>query len=175
MVRNMFLLLILVAISSVRTFAQHPILPPPDATRYVAVSEADHDFGNIVYGKEVSYKILIRNVSRDSIKLSHVETSCGCTVPQWKVKKYAPNDTFSIKISFNGYTDGEFKKTVSILFNDSIVKIVRFHGIGMVPKDDNNSNNNGNMGSDETETAYAALDKKYFFGKRMDTFASMMP
>ena len=107
---------------------------PKDASMYVEIDDADHDFGNILFKKPIDYRVHVQNISKDTIVLQNVEVSCGCTVAQWKAGPYAPRDTFSINIGFNGYADGKFIRTVTLVFNDkdknNIVKILRFRGVG---------------------------------------------
>lgn len=110
------------------------VQPPKDASMYVEVDDADHDFGNIQFKKPVDYVVHIQNISKDSILLANVQVSCGCTIPEWKRGPYAPRDTFSIKVKFNGYADGKFVRTLTLLFNDkeksNIVKVLTFRGVG---------------------------------------------
>ncbi|PZP47918.1 MAG: hypothetical protein DI598_10510 [Pseudopedobacter saltans] len=119
-------------------FAQKAVMPlvqaPKDASQYVEIDDADHDFGNIQFKKAVDYRVHVQNISKDTITLANVQVSCGCTIPEWKRGPYAPRDTFSIKVSFNGYADGKFVRTLTLLFNDkeksNIVKVLTFRGVG---------------------------------------------
>lgn len=108
--------------------------PPKDAAIYIAIDDDDHDFGNILFKKPVDYAVHIQNISKDTLVLTNVQVSCGCTLPEWKRGPYAPRDTFSIKINFNGYADGKFMRTLTLQFNDKssspIVKVLRFRGVG---------------------------------------------
>ena len=42
-----------------------------------------HDFGNIVIGKPVVYTFNFTNIGDAPIIISKVETTCGCTVPEY--------------------------------------------------------------------------------------------
>jgi hypothetical protein len=42
-----------------------------------------HDFGNIVLGKPVVYTFNFTNTGTAPIIISKVETTCGCTVPEY--------------------------------------------------------------------------------------------
>ncbi|MES2418870.1 MAG: DUF1573 domain-containing protein [Bacteroidota bacterium] len=42
-----------------------------------------HDFGNIVIGKPVVYTFNFTNTGTAPIIISKVETTCGCTVPEY--------------------------------------------------------------------------------------------
>ncbi|WP_447640197.1 MULTISPECIES: DUF1573 domain-containing protein [Chitinophagaceae] len=110
------------------------VAPPKDASKYVEIDDDDHDFGNILFKKPVDYVVHIQNISVDTLVLANVTVSCGCTIPEWKRGPYSPRDTFSIKINFNGYADGKFTRSLTLLFNDkknsNIVKVLRFRGVG---------------------------------------------
>jgi hypothetical protein len=125
----LFLFFCSILYSSIHAQA-NKIQPPKDAKNYVEVDDDDHDFGQILYGKPVSYTVHIQNIGKDTLTLSNVQVSCGCTVPTWRRGPYAPRDTFSIQVAFNGYTEGRFNKTLTLLFNNDIVKILRFEGDG---------------------------------------------
>jgi hypothetical protein len=42
-----------------------------------------HDFGKIVLGKEVTHTFNFTNVGDAPIIISKVETTCGCTIPEY--------------------------------------------------------------------------------------------
>ncbi|MFT4205362.1 MAG: DUF1573 domain-containing protein [Chitinophagaceae bacterium] len=122
-------------LSAGSTIAQDStVAMPKDASRYVEIDDDDHDFGNILFKKPVDYTVHIQNISVDTLRLTNVTVSCGCTIPEWKHGPYAPRDTFSVKVNFNGYADGKFARSLTLLFNDkrnnNIVKVLRFHGVG---------------------------------------------
>ena len=121
----------------IKAFSQTKLPPPKDASLYVQISEEDHDFGKIEYAKPVKYTLRIKNISKDSLEFDNVMVSCGCTTPEWKPGRYAPNDTFSVNINFNSYDDGQFKKSITLLFNQNIAKIIRFHGETVKSQDNN--------------------------------------
>src|SRR6478672_3562367 len=57
-----------------------------------------------------------------------VEVGCGCTTPKWSPGPYAPGETFRVGIGFNGATDGEFHKVVTLFFNGGLQQVIKFHG-----------------------------------------------
>lgn len=110
--------------------------PPIDGSKYIKIDDADHDFGDIPYGKPVEYPIKMTNISKDTLYLSDIIVSCGCTTPVYKKGAYPPGAEIDMKVGFNGHADGKFNKTLSVLFqdkDDQIVKILRFRGKGVKP------------------------------------------
>lgn len=109
--------------------------PPIDGFKYIKTDDVDHDFGDITYGTAVEYPIKMVNISQDTLRLTNVVVSCGCTTPVYKKGVYAPGDTISMKVGFNGHADGNFNKTLSVLFQapaGQFVTILRFKGKGIV-------------------------------------------
>lgn len=109
--------------------------PPVDGYKYVQIEDADHDFGNIVYGKPTTYQVVMKNISNDTLALTNVDVSCGCTTPQYKPGLYPPGAEIQMTVGYSGLTEGPFHKTMRALFQDSkvglIVKTLRFHGTGI--------------------------------------------
>ena len=109
--------------------------PPLDGYKYIKIDDADHDFGDIPYGQAVEYPVNMVNISQDTLRLTNVVVSCGCTTPQYTKGVYPPGATIHMKVGFNGHSDGTFNKTLSILFEapaGQFVKILRFKGKGIV-------------------------------------------
>jgi hypothetical protein len=99
-----------------------------DISKYIDFKETDHDFGKIPYGKPVEFEVEMKNISKDSIKITNVQVGCGCTTPKWQPGPYAAGETFKITLGFNGYTEGHFEKYVTIFFENGLSKQIKFHG-----------------------------------------------
>ncbi|HEY6976508.1 MAG TPA: DUF1573 domain-containing protein [Chitinophagaceae bacterium] len=99
-----------------------------DITKVVEFKELDHDFGKIPFGKPAEFELDVKNISKDSVKIENVQVGCGCTTPKWKPGPYAPGETFKIGIGFNGATEGEFHKVVTVFLNGGLSQVIKFHG-----------------------------------------------
>lgn len=99
-----------------------------DITKFVEFKDLDHDFGKIPFGKAAGYELEVKNISKDSIKIENVQVGCGCTTPKWSAGPYAPGETFKIGIGFNGATDGEFHKVVTVFLSGGLSQVIKFHG-----------------------------------------------
>ena len=134
--KKYYAILILVIGSVFSATAQQKKLPPPiDGYKYISIDDAEHDFGEINYGTAVEYPVTMVNISKDTVDLSNVVVSCGCTTPQYTKGKYAPGDTIRMNVGFNGHADWLFNKTLSLLFQcpeGQFVKILRFKGKGII-------------------------------------------
>ena len=99
-----------------------------DISKVIEFKELDHDFGKIPFGKPADFELEMKNISSDSVKIENVQVGCGCTTPKWSAGPYAPGETFKVGIGFNGATDGEFHKVVTIFFNGGLQQVIKFHG-----------------------------------------------
>ena len=106
----------------------NPDLAKPDISKILKFSEVDHDFGKIPFGKPAEFDIVMTNISTDSVTLENVQASCGCTTPKWQAGPYAPGESFKITIGFNGGTEGDFAKTVTVYVKGGFMQVLKFHG-----------------------------------------------
>jgi uncharacterized protein (DUF58 family) len=90
----------------------------PDFTteNRITVDKTLHDFGTIrENGGEVSATFTIKNNAKTPLVLTHVTSSCGCTVPNWDKEPIKPGKTGKITATFNPKgRPGPFDKTISI-------------------------------------------------------------
>ncbi len=57
-----------------------------------------------------------------------MKAGCGCTTPKWLPGPYAAGKDFDITIGFNGYTEGQFTKVVTLYFKGGLSQVIKFHG-----------------------------------------------
>jgi hypothetical protein len=131
-----FLLCVLFALTTV-TKAQITTSTTPgvidqkkDINKTLVFTNADYDFGKIVFGKPTEYQVSVKNISGDSVTLQNVQAGCGCTTPKGYTKgeKIAPGATKVVTLGFNGGTNGSFTKFVTFFFDGGLQKQVTFHG-----------------------------------------------
>jgi len=93
--------------------------------------EESHDFGTIEEAggiAEFTFKFV--NSGADSIKLTSVRASCGCTTPFWEKDALMPGDTGKIEVAYNPLNrPGKFNKTVTIRTSgEPETKLLRISG-----------------------------------------------
>lgn len=87
------------------------------------VKETEHNFGKIPQGKPVTYVFTVNNNSKDSLKISNVQASCGCTTPEWEQNKsVAPGGTTKITVGYNAAAEGPFNKVITVTYNGTMSK-----------------------------------------------------
>ncbi len=93
--------------------------------KFTLVEGTHFDFGDLYYG--TAKKILtIRNDGLDTLEISNVSASCGCTGTLMSNDHLAPHDSGALSITFNTKNIvGKAEKAVSLETNDPDHKKVR--------------------------------------------------
>ncbi len=95
----------------------------------LGLTETSYDFGKIPQGKPVTHVFNIVNNGKDSLKISNVQASCGCTTPEWETNKIqAPGEKTRINVGYNAASEGEFLKTITITYNNNQTKQITIKG-----------------------------------------------
>ena len=76
-----------------------------------------HDFGKIPQGKPVSYVFKFENTGSEPLIISKVESTCGCTVPEYTKNPIKPGEKGTISITFDAAQATPFSKMVTIRSN----------------------------------------------------------
>ncbi|MCR5860951.1 DUF1573 domain-containing protein [Flavobacterium sp. J372] len=114
------------------TPAPAPSEVKPVATKASEISWAKdvHDFGTIEKGKPVSYDFTFKNTTKQTILITNVKASCGCTATNYTKTPIKPGETGSVTATYNAASPGSFTKTVTVTTNDSEVnKILTIKGV----------------------------------------------
>lgn len=97
----------------------------PDVIR---LKEDGHNFGKIPQGRPTTYNFEITNTGTEALRLENVQASCGCTTPEWSKEPIAAGASATIKVGYNAYAEGNFKKTVTIFYNGNKTKVLTISG-----------------------------------------------
>jgi len=85
------------------------------------------DFGKIKEGEVAAHNFILKNDSAKPLKITGVNTSCGCTVSEVKLKVLGPGESSAVEVKFNskGYA-GAVQQFVYVN-TDSVDKpVIRF-------------------------------------------------
>jgi hypothetical protein len=77
-----------------------------------------HDFGEIEKGKPVSYEFTFVNTTKETVLITNVKPSCGCTATNYTKTPIKPGEKAVIEATYNAASPGVFQKTVSVTTND---------------------------------------------------------
>jgi hypothetical protein len=103
-----------------------------DITKVFEFTNADYNFGKIVYAKPTQYDLFIKNISNDSASVDNVQVGCGCTTPHFdRGKKFGPGETTKITVGFSSNAMGAFTRNITIFLNGgAYTKSATFRGEG---------------------------------------------
>ena len=87
-------------------FAQTAEIPQTDSLpahrkTVITYDSAFYDFGAVRQGVMVKRTFRFTNTGADSLVVSDVKTTCGCTVPEWPKEPIPPGGKGEIKVEFN--------------------------------------------------------------------------
>ena len=81
--------------------------------------EKEFNFGDVLEGKTVVHDFVIFNEGGDTLKISKVKASCGCTAANPTKTTLIPGDSTSIKVEFNTKRrKGAQRKFIYVFSND---------------------------------------------------------
>jgi hypothetical protein len=67
----------------------------------LTLDKASHDFGTITQGDVVEKVFTFTNTGNQPLIITNVQTSCGCTTPEWPRNPIMPGGKGEIKVGFN--------------------------------------------------------------------------
>lgn len=77
-----------------------------------------HDFGKIPLNKPASVEFKFTNIGDQPLIITKVETTCGCTVPEYTQTPIKKGDTGVIKVTYNPTGAAlPFSKSITITSN----------------------------------------------------------
>ena len=85
------------------------------------------DFGTILQGEQVGTTFTFKNTGKADLIIRKVETSCGCTVPEYDRAPVAPGMKGTIRVRFDSDgKEGAQYKTIKVVSNckDNIFELV---------------------------------------------------
>ena len=82
------------------------------------VPETKFDFGTITEGDKVRHTWVVKNIGREPLVISNVQTSCGCTAPSFNKEPILPGKEGEITLEFNSAGKaGAVQKNALIIAN----------------------------------------------------------
>ena len=95
----------------------------------LGITETSFDFDKIPQGKPVTHIFDAVNNGTDSLKISNVQASCGCTTPEWdRNKVQAAGEKTKITVGYNAAAEGPFSKFITITYNGTQTKQITIKG-----------------------------------------------
>ena len=83
----------------------------------LAFTQTEHDFGTLEIKQPAIYDFEFSNTGKTPLVIQNVETSCGCTVPEWTKEPVKPGKTGTITIKYDAEYPGVFSKSITVYYN----------------------------------------------------------
>jgi len=99
------------AVTAVRPVEQKPM--------GITFAEDTHTFGDIAQDKPVSHDFTFKNTSKETILITGVKPSCGCTATNYTKTPIKPGESGSVTATYNAHAAGPFTKTLTVTTNDT--------------------------------------------------------
>ena len=100
----------------------------------ITFAETEFDFGSIEQGSDAAHVFSYKNTGKEALVVSNVQTSCGCTIPEWTREPVKKKKTGEVKVKYNTHAVGTFVKTITVYSNASNSPVtLKIKGI-VVPK-----------------------------------------
>jgi hypothetical protein len=88
----------------------------------IIIDTTVYNFGEVPEGAETTHFFKVTNVGTDTLKITDVETSCGCTVPEPKKFNLPPKETTKIKVTFNSRGRVGYNEKSVVVFSNDLVE-----------------------------------------------------
>jgi hypothetical protein len=83
----------------------------------ITFAEAEHNFGDIEKDSEATYAFVFKNTGKGDLLISNVQTSCGCTIPEWTREPVEKKRSGVVNVHYNTTVVGSFHKTITVYSN----------------------------------------------------------
>ncbi len=81
------------------------------------LTPTEHDFGDIKQGVPVTVEFRFKNIGAQPLTIDNVRATCGCTSPNWEATVIEPGKEGSLKIEYDAFKPGYFRKKITIFFS----------------------------------------------------------
>ncbi len=76
-----------------------------------------HDYGTIIQGGDATCEFAFKNTGNEPLVLQNVQSSCGCTVPEWPREPFMKGKSGVIKVRYDSNRIGPINKVVTVTSN----------------------------------------------------------
>lgn len=91
----------------------------PSKPSMVTWTKDVHDFGDLKKAVPASYDFTFKNTTKETILITNVKASCGCTATNYTKTPIKPGEMASVTATFNAASAGPFSKAITVTTNDS--------------------------------------------------------
>lgn len=94
------------------------VAPAAKATG-LAFKDDTFNFGDIPKGTPATHEFTFKNTSKQTVLITNVKASCGCTTPTYTKTPIKPGESGVVAATYNAANPGSFNKTITVTTNDT--------------------------------------------------------
>ena len=83
----------------------------------ITFTETSHNYGEIRFDSDGDCIFSFINSGAAPLILTHVKSTCGCTIPEWSAEPVIPGDSARIVVSYDTHRVGRFNKSIYVYSN----------------------------------------------------------
>jgi hypothetical protein len=83
----------------------------------IAFDTLSHDFGEVRFGDEAEFEFVFTNSGKAPLIVTHVKSTCGCTVPDWSREPVNARKRGSVYVTYDTHRMGVFTKSIYVYSN----------------------------------------------------------
>ena len=76
-----------------------------------------HDFGEIAFDGDGEVEFIFTNTGTSPLLVTHVKSTCGCTIPEWSREPVNADRKGTIHVSYDTHRVGAFNKSIYVYSN----------------------------------------------------------
>ena len=104
----------------------------------IVFEQTSYDYGLIFAGDNGEVSFNFKNEGKSPLIINNVVSSCGCTVAKWSKDPVMPNQSGSIKVTYNTNIIGDIKRSITVTTNDPKLSRIVLILTGKVVKEERN-------------------------------------
>ena len=85
----------------------------------ITFAELKHNYGEIHFSGDGNCEFTFRNTGKTPLVLTHVKSTCGCTIPEWPDEPIKAGEQGIIRVSYDTKRVGSFTKSIYVYSNAS--------------------------------------------------------
>ena len=117
--KQLFLSLLFISVAAFNVFSQEEINSYQDTKDIPEIyfENTTHNYGTIEHNGNGICEFTFKNTGKESLLLTNVKASCGCTTPTWPKEPIKKGKKGIIVVKYNTKITGSFTKTIRVYSN----------------------------------------------------------
>jgi hypothetical protein len=90
----------------------------------ITFESTEHDFGTLPYEGNGTTDFVFTNSGKEPLVLTNVQSSCGCTTPEWPREPIKNGQKATIRVKYDTKRAGSFTKSITVTSNAATSPVV---------------------------------------------------